>query len=320
MADQIQNKWEEAIADLHTWTRAGRRAVHKPLFTLILLARAARGESPRMSYTDIDPLLLHLLKKFGPSQKIYHPEYPFWHLQTDGFWVVEQAEDYHVAKGGSPTRSQLKDRDAVGSVPDELWSALQDEGLVWTLCQRILHDFWPVSYHDDICQAVGLSGYSPDASVKPRKRRDPNFRIEVIRAYERRCAICGYDGRLGDDQLALEAAHIRWHSYNGPDIIENGMALCSFHHVAFDRGAIGLSADRTVLTSSDISGSNMVEDFLLKFSGAPLRLPQTAFPPPDPKYIEWHNKNVFKSPAREGSYAYLGRVAEERKTYRKKNK
>ena len=37
-----------------------------------------------------------------------------------------------------------------------------------------------------------------------------------------------------------EAAHIQWHSHGGPDQVANGLALCTFHHGAFDRGAIGL--------------------------------------------------------------------------------
>ena len=38
--------------------------------------------------------------------------------------------------------------------------------------------------------------------------------------------------------VGLEAAHIRWHQFSGPDINENGLALCSIHHRLFERGAL----------------------------------------------------------------------------------
>jgi uncharacterized protein len=72
--------------------------------------------------------------------------------------------------------------------------------------------------------------------VGGRRRRDPRFREEILRIYERRCAVCGYDGRLGTTDLAIEAAHIKWHAAGGPDAAENGLALCSFHHVALEPG------------------------------------------------------------------------------------
>ena len=52
--------------------------------------------------------------------------------------------------------------------------------------------------------------------------------------------MCKYDIRFGDRLLGLEAAHIRWHSHDGRDVVSNGLALCSVHHKALDLGAMGL--------------------------------------------------------------------------------
>jgi HNH endonuclease len=35
----------------------------------------------------------------------------------------------------------------------------------------------------------------------------------------------------------LEAAHIKWFQARGPDVVQNGLALCSLHHKIFDLGA-----------------------------------------------------------------------------------
>ena len=37
--------------------------------------------------------------------------------------------------------------------------------------------------------------------------------------------------------FGLEAAHITWHAGDGPDLVPNGLVLCTLHHKALDRGA-----------------------------------------------------------------------------------
>ena len=40
----------------------------------------------------------------------------------------------------------------------------------------------------------------------------------------RQCAICESNIRLQDSLLDLQAAHIMWHAYGGPDKVSNGLA------------------------------------------------------------------------------------------------
>ena len=86
--------WRQALSDLRTWKRGSTRAVHKPLLTLMLIARASRGEANDVTYAEIAEPLAKLLKEFGPNRTAYHPEFPFWHLRSDGFWVVRDAEGF----------------------------------------------------------------------------------------------------------------------------------------------------------------------------------------------------------------------------------
>ena len=37
-----------------------------------------------------------------------------------------------------------------------------------------------------------------------------------------------------------------------PDEVSNGLLLCSFHHVALDRGALGLSPEHRILVSKHV--------------------------------------------------------------------
>ena len=92
-----------------------------------------------------------------------------------------------------------------------------------------------------------------------------------------------------------------WHAAGGPDRGDNGLALCSFHHKAFDRGALGLSPDLKVLVSQDVHGSHAVDDWILRYAHQPLRAPQVGQPVPDERFVEWHRREVFRQPPRVAS-------------------
>jgi putative restriction endonuclease len=274
--------------------------VHTPLLTLLLIARAQRGGDGRVAFADIDERLAGLLREFGPPRKSVHPEYPFWHLQSDGFWEVDDAARYPLKKGGrSVARTELLRRDARGHVKPRLWEALTRDALLRRdLVARLLDDYWPETLHDPLRAALGLAD-EDSAGQRRRTRRDPDFREAVLRAYERRCAVCGYDGRLGDRTLALDAAHIRWHCYDGPDEIENGLALCSFHHRALDSGALGVTPDLRVAVSADVHGGPLVDSWLLEYAGRPVRKPQRGMPGPADPHVRWHAREVFRKPPRQ---------------------
>jgi putative restriction endonuclease len=282
----------------------------------MLLARAEAGLASRMSYEDIREPLTRLLREFGPSRRSYHPENPFWHLQSDGFWVVENADDIPKKKNNRSVSSiALLRSEAHGYVPDRLWKGLRlNESLSWRLSEKILSEFWPETVHGAIRLAAGLRLSTPDRATHRRAKRDPRFRDDVIRAYERRCAVCGYDGRLDDILLGLEAAHIQWHAFEGPDSVENGLALCSFHHIALDSGALGITKQGGIQISTDVTGNDAVDYLLFRFAGACLRKPQNAYPAPSPQYVKWHENQVFHGPPRTLDRA-LSKAAEDKGIY-----
>ena len=85
---------------------------------------------------------------------------------------------------------------------------------------------------------LGLSGEVEYGDDEERQRftftrtafpRDPKFKRDVLKAYDRTCCVCGR-------QLALiQAAHIIPHAEEGsPNIVQNGLALCIEHHRLYD--------------------------------------------------------------------------------------
>jgi len=183
-------------------------------------------------------------------------------------------------------------RDAVGRfVPEVQYLLLNDSALPGEVVSLVLNNHFPDSIHEDILEATHL-----DQLQTAKPKRDPKFREEVLRVYGYRCAVCGFDLRLDNVPLALDAAHIRWHQANGPSIISNGFALCALHHKLFDRGAFSLSDTLRIEVSARVNGSARLEEYLTRFNSISITLPNVRSARPHPDFLRWHRKEVFHLP------------------------
>jgi putative restriction endonuclease len=136
--------------------------------------------------------------------------------------------------------------------------------------------------------------------LQSQRRRDPAFREKVLLAYEYRCCVCGHDLRMGGHAIGLEAAHIKWFQARGPDVVQNGLALCSLHHKIFDLGAFTvLPGNHQIVFSRHLMGGDDTKAKLLAHHGAGLIEPQGRGCLPHPEFLAWHRAEVFKEPARE---------------------
>jgi putative restriction endonuclease len=283
----------DRFASLGVWSRGSERAPHKPLLLLLALGLFSQGIRA-LPYVQYEQKIIDLLREFGPSRRSLHPEYPFWRLRNDGVWEVEaQGEMRTRASNNDIPRTELRSAHASGHFPADLQAIFtRQPRRVAEVAQLLLVAHFPESLHQDILDAVGLQINRSSALLR---RRDPNFRNAVLLAYQYRCAVCGLDLRIGNISIGLEAAHIKWHQANGPDSVENGIALCSMHHKLFDLGTFTFEVNRQVLVSEQVHGTDQFEQVLLRHHGqqmnAPVRLEQHPFP----EFIEWHRAEVFKA-------------------------
>ena len=282
---------------INVWKRGSQRAPHKPLLLLYALGKCSRGEPREILFSEIDPILRDLLREFGPSRESYHPEYPFWRLQNDGLWLVSQAEKLEPRKGHTDAKkSELLKYNVTGGFPEAIYSLLrEDEQLLLEITCDILERNFPNSIHEDILAAVGLQ---LGLHVSVPGKRNPSFRNQVMVAYEYRCAVCGFDVRLKTSPIGLEAAHIKWYQAGGPDIVSNGLALCTLHHKLFDRGVFTISTEGQIQVSEQAHGTSGFEGWLLKFHGTLLRIPQNPDYLPKSEFLKWHFNQVFRAPPR----------------------
>lgn len=293
------------VDEIKLWRHGNERAPHKPLLLLLALGRVQRGEKRLATYSnEVAKDLKGLLRRFGKPRSVAHPEAPFARLRGDDLWEVVADADLDRIKGkGGITHRQLVDHAAAGGFkePDQRM-LLADPELIEQAARRLLGRHFPPSWHDSIRDAVGLARSVEGLRPKARTTRDPGFRHAVLRAYERRCAVCGFDLRLDDD--LVEAAHIRWHSHGGPDEVRNGLALCSLHHQTLDCGAIGLERAAKgfrLVVSDEVHGQSAAFRQLLDCHGKPISNPQRARQHPNPDFVDWHRKQVFRGSPREAS-------------------
>ncbi|HUE46035.1 MAG TPA: HNH endonuclease [Aestuariivirgaceae bacterium] len=94
--------------------------------------------------------------------------------------------------------------------------------------------------------------------------RDRVFRKIVIRAYDERCAISGFKFINGSGRAEVDAAHIQPVQHNGPDVVNNGIALSGTAHWMFDRGLISLSNDLDILISRQVNDVESVRSLISK--------------------------------------------------------
>ncbi|MFJ8433845.1 phosphorothioated DNA-binding restriction endonuclease [Kitasatospora sp. NPDC094019] len=300
--------WLERVAKLRRWTSNDVRAPHKPLLLLYALGSFQRDADGELRYSAVEEELKRLLEEYGPSRATT-PAYPFHHLVSDGVWEVRT--DQGLGSPGSGVRV-LRSSGAAGRLAPELRAALRRDPALLGRLARVLLDFhFPPSLHTDLCEAVGLdldpaeaagvTGGGPGGTGRAaRRQRDRRMRELVLTAYEFQCAFCGYDGMLGASTVGLEAAHVRWWSYEGPDEVDNGLCLCSLHHKLFDKGVLGLGEGRRILVSQRFVGRGEASrQQVLALAGRPVIGPQAGVPPVAGRHRQWHAEQVFRGVPRE---------------------
>ncbi|CAL9458695.1 hypothetical protein SUDANB121_02609 [Nocardiopsis dassonvillei] len=283
--------WEERIGRIRQGRSGDHRAPHKPLLLLYALGHHQHHGDAPILYSAAEERLRLLLEEFAPpTRSAPNPALPFHHLANDdGLWEVATDD----GRDSLPQPSRLRGSGARGNLAPGFSRALEEDPGLRTRVARLLLDAnFPSSLHGEVLALTGLS-LVPERWAAAGDR-DPAFRGAVLDAYGHRCAFCGYDGWMDGVSVGLEAAHVRWWSQAGPDAVDNGLALCANHHLFFDRGVLGLSAELTLEVSPRFTArSEEAGRTVTGLAGRGLLLPDTA-PPVAADHVRWHREQVFK--------------------------
>jgi putative restriction endonuclease len=288
----------------------GLSAPHKPLLLLLLLGEIERKGENRFDYETLQRRWNELWPKFGWNTKSGRSkvDYPYRYLMAEGFWRLFGNEGPIPAKElEEPSSSRLRAQAPFGRFTEPEWELLQNPHFRHRLEEVLLNEYFPDYQREDLAASVGLAVGEELETVGVLRetvlvtRRDSaeqaRFRIQVLEAYEERCAVCGFAPKGNRSPSPIDAAHIWPVTHEGPSAIQNGLALCRIHHWALDSGSLAIAEDRRVLVSSRVSDGESLERFLRSYAGAPIREPLRTFPAPSERWIRQHRELIFLGPA-----------------------
>lgn len=302
---------------LRVWANGTHRAPHKPLLALWAIGRCLRGADRMAPFALVDAELGSLLGRFGPHRQVVHTEFPFWRMQKDEIWELDRPHLVTTTRKGDAHKTDLLNHDIRGGLSLDAYNAFRnDPDFAWRVAESLVEAHFPNTLQDQVLRATGVEGgpindmddtKSPsnileirdtdDFVTSRRRKRNSAFRGAVLEAYGHQCAVCRFAVRMEGQPLALDAAHIRWHEASGPAQVRNGMALCTLHHRLFDEGAFTVLEKRTkfeVLITDMADGLGFNES-LKQFQGTFLHIPNRLVEQPEPNFLKWHRREVFRS-------------------------
>lgn len=264
-------------------------APHKPLLLLVAIGAWQRREE--LDWFFVKQRLGELLDRFTNSNKDKAFE-PFMRLSRDEegtIWIVEG--DNLFRPNGNVNVTELSMQNPQARFHEGFIARFLDSpGTLNSLVQWLLEDF-PESLHQEILEAVGVE---VELVISPTTALTRAFRADVMNAYNHQCAVCGFGGRMDSNTaVAVEAAHIRMKSKDGPNAVTNGLALCSLHHKLFDSGAFYIDQEFKIQVSYRFGGNDV--DAMFDYDGCKIRLPRDPDCHPDPRFLAWQEKELFKA-------------------------
>lgn len=285
----------EQLTALRQYQGDGRRAPHKPLLVLLALGQIANTGSSVLPWSIVQQRLGALLEEFGTSttRGPTSAAYPFTRLRSDGVWQLsrEVPNDSLGSLNAEPIEGHF-----TTEIEHEL---LRSPQALRGIARTLVEGQFPLTVAPDVLAAVGLDPElvfgSPTvlAAATQGRQRDASWRRQIVAAWDRCCAFCGFDGALHGAPVGIEAAHVRWFNFGGPDSLDNGLALCSLHHKLLDRGAIGLQDPATIFVSDAFSAVGDAGRDVYALHGRELR-PRPGTLLPAVEHIQWHRQEVFK--------------------------
>jgi putative restriction endonuclease len=302
-----------------TWTAVTtHRAPHKPLLLLAVLDLFEQGSLPA-NLIELTPELgelftLYWHKVRPPSQRGILT-YPFYYLQSDGFWHLQPRPGQEAALDAFRPNAGLTKLQALtfgASLDGELYALLGDAEARRRLRVTLIASYFAPGLHAILLEQGALNAaayrYSEELleQAKADKRvkegdegekpyRDQGFRRAIVKAYDHRCAICGVRILTADGHTAVAAAHIVPWSVSHNDDPRNGLALCHLCHWTFDKGLVAFNDRYQLKTSPQLASTPNFPGHLLTLVERKLIGPEDEALWPFLDSIRWHRQKIFRN-------------------------
>jgi len=268
---------------------------------LVILEFAEKEQS----FGDILPLTPELAFRFCTYWSIVAhrrsqaPDirYPFYHLKSDGFWSP-------LGEDGKPASDRRLTRYA--SLPLDFVAFAKDPASRDKARRILIAKYFQPAERVALYTLVGLpipseDQMASDASYKTpeeaaKKGREARFRLNIVAAYNYKCALTRYRLTTITGASIVDAAHIHQFSDSRNNDPRNGLALCKNAHWLFDNGLWTLTDDCKIIIAEGRFAEQGPDQMLLReYHGQKIHLPPDPAHWPNPLHIAWHRKHRFQT-------------------------
>jgi putative restriction endonuclease len=267
-------------------------ALKKPLLLLLLISQIQNetDNDNKFFFKDLEQPLDNLIRSFGgrKTSKGGKPEQPFHHLNSSPIWDLFIYDDIQYNNSVTLSKKILRESSNYGYFNPEVYTLLKNNiNARKRITKFILNKFWPETVQEDIVNYLML-----DVEFVKRNRNHL-YANKVLTNYRYKCAMCGFTGLFNESPFGLDAAHIKWHAYGGPDEMCNGIALCKLHHWAFDRGALTILKNtlEVIVSARFIAQDPVSLNLLEQIHGN--KIDSYKLEAPSNEFLEWHYDNIF---------------------------
>jgi putative restriction endonuclease len=273
----------------------GKPALKKPLCLLLIISKFENQliKENKIRFTDLEKELGELITAFGGRSNKSGPKanQPFQYMNSSDFWVLNLPAGVELTHKRDLPIKILREQETFVQLQDDIFEMLKTSREYRAIAADfILKKWWPETIQEEILSTLSLPIYTP---ISFKQQRNKEFAEEVLSNFRYRCAICGFNATFNKSHFGLDGAHIRWFSQNGPDQINNGLALCKIHHWAFDKGAMSITPNTFKIEVSPlfIGRDNRSIEIIESFNGREIFPFREAAP--DQQYLDWHQDFIF---------------------------
>lgn len=295
-------------------------APYKPILLLSVIDLIQQGVIQENNITVSE----ELINTFNQYWKILASDssyagglhYPFIHLESEGFWIVEFNPEFRKGRKIGTTKA-LKDAVKYARLDSELFSYIKDPLLVQRLIDSLIESWFSSSRSqiEDILQInqdfqditqTEIHEIETDQDHKETPRsilkktlvRNAFFRKAVVHSYDYRCAFCHLKVINSLNQSIVDGAHIKPFSRFFDNRVNNGLSLCKNHHWAFDQGWFTVDENYRIIVTNDLTEESPHSKPIKDFHGKSIVLPRAEQYFPRPDALRWHQLNIFQGTIR----------------------
>lgn len=301
----------EAIYRLNTGvigTETGRHErPHKPVLLLAVFDALAAGKA-QPNRVEWSAWLRERFRRYFELVRSHDdsctPEFPFYHLKGDGFWLPVSVEPRGEITLAAPPKARDVDTGRVFArfiegwdllVADSVFRAGFRDALVSRYFPRARSQLTALFIEPGIDLGDVGSSVADDAIDEALPGRTAAFRRRVVELYDYQCVACGLRIWLPEHDLTfVDAAHLVPFSETRNDHPTNGLALCKNHHWALDQRLIAPDLKRVWRVSRHVEPRrSRGEDELARLAGQPLLAPVESAFAPDRQGLEWRLERLL---------------------------